>query len=137
MMKPEPSEAVRGALEPPGPPLSPKKSRKNSSSGAPGEPGEFWGVSCPVLAAGATAWVETLTTTPTSRPAICEKTSANGPSGGCAQPGAAIIVDNANDAASATARRPKNLTAISPFAAERPSMAQQPSGSLPPPLYPM
>src|SRR5438874_12003211 len=134
MMKPEPSEAVRGALEPPGPPLSPKKSRKNSSSG---EPGEFWGVSCPVLAAGATAWVETLTTTPTSRPAICEKTSANGPSGGCAQPGAAIILDNANDAASATARRPKNLTAISPFAAERPSMAQQPSGSLPPPLYPM
>ncbi len=114
MMKPEPSEAVRGGPEPPGPPLSPKKSRKNSSSGAPGVPGEFWGASCDVLAAGPTAWVETLTTTPTSRPASCAKTSANGPSGGCAQLGAATIVHNANDAAKAAPRRPKNLTTILP-----------------------
>ena len=85
--------------------------------GALGEPGEFCGASCAVFAAGATAWVETLTTTPTSRPAICENTSANGPSGGCAQPGAAITVQNANDTANAAPRRPKNLTAILPFAA--------------------
>src|SRR5690349_5246707 len=115
MMKPEPSEAVRGAPEPPGAPFSPKKSRKNSSSGALGEPGEAWGASCDVLAGGATAWVEMLTTTPTSRPAICENTSANGPSGGCAQPGAATIVHNANDTANAAPRRPKNFTANSPF----------------------
>src|SRR5205085_3248487 len=87
IIKPEPSEAARGDPELPGAPFSPKKSRKKSSSGAPGvpggscEPGDPCGASCAILACGCAICVETLTTTPTSRPAICEKTSAKGDSG--------------------------------------------------------
>ena len=87
IIKPEPSEAARGDPELPGAPFSPKKSRKKSSSGAPGtpggvcEPGDPCGASCAILACGCAICVETLTTTPTSRPANCEKTSANGDSG--------------------------------------------------------
>ena len=79
-MKPEPSEAIRGP-GPPGAPFSPKKSRKTSSSVVPGE---FCGASCAVLAVGGAAWVEMLTTTPTTRPASWANKSANGDSGGCA-----------------------------------------------------
>src|SRR6266566_8448064 len=79
MTNPEPSEAIRR----PGPPgvlFSPKKSRNTSSSVLPGE---FGTVSCAALAGGA-AWVEILTTTPTTRPASWAKSSANGVPGGCA-----------------------------------------------------
>src|SRR5439155_3323780 len=58
MMKPEPSEAVRGAPDPPVSPFSPKKSRKNSSSE---DPGDACGTSCAVLAGGVAIWVEMLT----------------------------------------------------------------------------
>src|SRR5580704_1526382 len=85
MMKPEPSDAARGPAWPPGGPLSPKKSRNRSSSEVPGEAG---GVSCAVLAGAAAVWlVEILTTTPSRCPASCEKTSANGVSGGASATG--------------------------------------------------
>src|SRR5260370_4029838 len=85
MMKPEPSEATRGPGAP-GAPLSPKKSRNISSSVVPGE---FGGASGVVLAAGGAAWVEILTTTPTTPPASWANTSANGPSGRSARIGGA------------------------------------------------
>src|SRR5437870_5476187 len=108
MMKREPSEAMRGAGAP-GAPLSPKKSRNISSSVVPGEAG---GASCGVLLGGGAAWVEMLTTTPTRRPVKEANISANGTSGGCARPGAAIITDNATEAASAVPRRPNTLTIL-------------------------
>src|SRR5207237_9665347 len=86
MTKPEPSEAIPG-LRPPGAPLSPKKSRNISSSVLPGE---FCGWSCAGLAGGA-AWVEILTTTPTTRPASWAKSSANGVAGGWALLGAGAL----------------------------------------------
>jgi hypothetical protein len=61
-----------------------------------------------------------LTTTPTSRPASWANTSANGPSGGCARLGAMTIANSANEAATATPRRPNNFTLASPFAGRRP-----------------
>src|SRR5712671_4372532 len=87
MTKPEPSEAIRGPGAP-GAPLSVKKSRNISSSVLPGE---FGGASCAVLAAGGAAWVEILTTTEASRPAIWANMSANGTSGGCARLGAGAL----------------------------------------------
>src|SRR6185437_5688886 len=103
-IKPEPSEAARGPL---GLALSPKKSRKKSSSEESGE----GGCASAVFFGGGTIAlvVEMLTTTPTSRPASCEKTSANcpgvcgagaggitGASEGCARPAAAGASDSAN-----------------------------------------
>src|SRR5580765_2422947 len=122
MTNPEPSEAIRGPGAP-GAPFSPKKSRNTSSSVLPGE---FGGVSCAVLAVGGAAWVEILTTTPTSRPASWANISENGPSGGSARagvtipgatiPGATIIAHTANEAATTAPRRRKTLTLISPRA---------------------
>src|SRR6266567_3370491 len=83
MTKPEPSEAIRGPGAP-GAPLSPKKSRNTSSSVLPGE---FGADSCAAFGGGA-AWVEILTTTPTTRPASCSNSSANGVPGGWARLGA-------------------------------------------------
>src|SRR5216684_533276 len=86
MTNPEPSEAIRGAGLP-GTPLSPKKSRNTSSSVLPGE---FGAASCAVLGGGA-AWVEMLTTTPTTRPANWANSSANGVPGGWARLGGAAL----------------------------------------------
>ena len=80
MMNPEPSEATRvpGA---PGAAFSPRNSRNTSSSV---RPGEFCGVSCAGGAARAVAWVDTLTTLPTSRAVNCAKRSAKGVSAAAA-----------------------------------------------------
>src|SRR5260370_27821973 len=97
MMNPEPSDAARGAggFGPPGAPFSPKKSRKNSSSGDPGG-GCTSGVA--FAGAAAAAWVvEMLTTTPTSRPARGEKTSANGVSGASAPLGRGAPTSSVSD----------------------------------------
>src|SRR5215472_13294965 len=80
MMKPEPSDAARCPCGP-GAPLSPKKSRNRSSSEALGDCGA---VSWVVLVGAGACVVETLTTTLKRCPARCEKTSANGVSGGAA-----------------------------------------------------
>src|SRR6202047_3798296 len=105
MMNPEPSDADRGDGEfgPPGAPFSLKKSRKNSSSGVPGEGTCASGA--PLAAGAAVTWVvEMLTTTPTSRPASCAKTSENGTSGASARLGMAALKDKASNTARMTAR---------------------------------
>src|SRR6266700_7449279 len=90
MTKPEPSEAIRGPGAP-GAPLSPKKSRNISSSVLPGE---FGAASCVFLAGGA-AWVEILTTTPTTRPASwANKSAKSGPCGWARLGGAALSLDS-------------------------------------------
>ena len=92
-MNPEPSDAARGAggFGPPGAPFSPKKSRKNSSSG---DPGGNCASGVPFAGAAAVvAWVvEMLTTTPPSRAASCEKTSAKGVSGASAPLGSGALI---------------------------------------------
>src|SRR6266851_3621517 len=83
MTNPEPSA--------PGAPLSLKKSRNISSSVLPGE---FGAASCVFLAGGA-AWVEILTTTPTTRPASWANNSAkSGPCGWARLGGAALSLDS-------------------------------------------
>src|SRR5215207_1303614 len=87
MTNPEPSEATRGPGAP-GLPLSPKNSRNTSSSVLPAE---LCGVSGAAGPGGGAAWVETLTTTLSSRPASWANISANGVSGGCGRLGAAAV----------------------------------------------
>src|SRR6516225_8520030 len=111
MMKPEPSDAARGAgeLGPPGVPFSPKKSRKNSSSGDPGEGSCASGA--PLFAgAGVACVVEMLTTTPISLAASWAKTSEKGASGASARLGIAAISDSVSNIARTAARRPNDVT---------------------------
>ena len=108
MMKPEPSDEARGAggFGPPGAPFSPKKSRKNSSSG---DPGGTCASGVAFAGAAVVAWVvEMLTTTPPSRAASCEKTSAKGVSGASAPLGSGALNSSVSNTARKAPPAPKN-----------------------------